>query len=64
MEWGIWIATWFYSVSVIQDNIEYIIKNHEILPALPLNNGYINRINNKLELQTPEQWSYLARQKN
>ena len=47
------------SVSDIQDYIEYIIKNHEILPKY-----YINRIKNRLlfkiragykaELKTPE----------
>ena len=53
-----------YSVSDIQDCIEFIIKKHEILTSIPPINVYINRINNKLvfkikdgyklELQTPE----------
>ena len=53
-----------YSISEIQDYIEYIIKKHETLPPNPLIHIYINRINNrlelkikdryKLELQTPE----------
>ena len=53
-----------YSISDIQDYIEYIIKKHETLPPNPLIHIYINRINNrlelkikdryKLELQTPE----------
>ena len=53
-----------YSVSDIQDYIEYIIKKHETLTAIPPIHVYINRINNrlvfkikdgyKLELQTPE----------
>ena len=48
----------------IQDYIEYIIKNHETLTAIPPIHFYINRINDrlmfeikddyKLELQTPE----------
>ena len=54
-----------YSVSDIQDYIEYIINKHKILPTIPPIHVYINRINNrlvfkikkdgyKLELQTPE----------
>ena len=53
-----------YSVSDIQDYIEYIIKNHKTLTTIPPIHVYINRINNrlvfkikhgyKLELQTPE----------
>ena len=53
-----------YSVSDIQDYIEYIIKKHETLTTLPPIHVYINRINNrlvfkikdgyKLELQMPE----------
>ena len=52
------------SVSNIQDYIEYIIKKHETLTAIPSIHVYINKINNrlvfktkdgyKLELQTPE----------
>ena len=54
----------FYSVSDIQDYIEYIIKKHETLTTIPPIHANINRINNrfvfkikdgyKLELQTPE----------
>ena len=53
-----------YSVSDIQDHIEFIIKNHEALTTMPPIHVYINRINNRLvfkikdghnlELQTPE----------
>ena len=53
-----------YSVSDIQDYIEFIIKKHETLTTVPPINVYINRVNYrlvfkvkdgcKLELQTPE----------
>ena len=53
-----------YSVSDIQDYIEYIIKKHETLLTILLTHLYINKINNrlvfkikdgyKLQLQTPE----------
>ena len=53
-----------YSVSDIQDCIEYIIEKHETLPTNPPIHIYINGINKrlvfqikygyKLELQTPE----------
>ena len=53
-----------YSMSDIQDYIEYIIKKHKTLTTIPPIHVYINRINNrlvfkmsygyKLELQTPE----------
>ena len=53
-----------YSVSHIQDYIEYIIKKRGTLTTVPPIHAYINRINNrlvfkikdgyKLELQTPE----------
>ena len=53
-----------YSVSDIQDYIEYIIKNHEALPTNPPIHIYISRISKrlvfkmkneyKLELQTSE----------
>ena len=53
-----------YSVSDIQDYIEYIIKKHEKLTTIAPIHSYVNRINNrlvfqikdgyKLELQTPE----------
>ena len=54
----------------IQDYIEYIIKKHETLTAIPPIHVYINKINNrlvfkikdrhKLELQTLKQWNYLV----
>ena len=54
----------FYFGSDIQDFIEYIIKKHATLTAIPPIHVYINQINNrlvfkikngyKLELQTPE----------
>ena len=37
-----------YSVSDIQDYIEYIIKKHETLKAIPPIHVYINRSNNRL----------------
>ena len=37
-----------YSVSDIQDYIEYIINKHEILTAIPPIHVYIDRINNRL----------------
>ena len=37
-----------YSVSDIQDYIEYIIKKHETLLTILLTHLYINRINNRL----------------
>ena len=43
-----------YSVSDIQDYIEYIIKKLETLTAKPHIHVYINRINNRLQLQSPE----------
>ena len=36
-----------YSVSDIQDYIEYIIKKHETLATIPPIHVYINRINNR-----------------
>ena len=41
----------FYSVSYIQYYIEYIIKKHETLTAIPLILVYINRINKRLVLE-------------
>ena len=35
-----------YSVSDIQDYIEYVIKEHKILTTIPPNHGYIKRSNN------------------
>ena len=62
-----------YSVSDIQDCIEYIIKKHEKLPTVPPIYVYINKINNrlvfeikdryKLELQTPETMKLFGRTK-
>ena len=66
------LADCSYSVSDIQDYIEYIIKKHEPLAIIPPIHFYINRINNrlvskikdghKLDLQTPETmkiiWKY------
>ena len=37
-----------YSVSDIQDYIEYIIKRHETLKTIPPIHVHINRINNSL----------------
>ena len=37
-----------YSVSDIQDYIEYIIKKHETLTTIPPIHVYINRINNRV----------------
>ena len=37
-----------YSVSDIQDYIEYIIKKHEALTTIPRIHVYINRINNRV----------------
>ena len=64
----------FYSVSDIQDNIEYIIKRPKTLPTNPPIHIYINRINNrlvfkikdgyKLELPTPETMKLLGSSKN
>ena len=38
----------FYSVSDIQDYIEYLIKKHETWTTIPPIHVYINRINNRL----------------
>ena len=64
----------YQMVLYIQDYIEYIIKKHETLTAIPPIHVYINRINNrlvfkikdgyKLGLQTPETRNYLVAQKN
>ena len=64
MEWWIWLPDRSYSVSDIQDYIEYITKKYETLTASPPIHVYFNRINNrlvfkikdgyKLELQAPE----------
>ena len=64
MEWWIWMPNGSYSVSDIEDYIEFIIKKHETLTTIPPIYVFINRTNNglvfkikdgsKLELQTPE----------
>ena len=41
-----------YSVSDIQDHIEYIIKKHETLTIIRPIHVYLNRINNKLVFGT------------
>ena len=41
----------FYSVSDIQDYIEYIIEKHEALTTISPIHVYINRINNRLVLK-------------
>ena len=40
-----------YSMSDIEDYVEYIIKKHEALPTNPLFQIYIQRINKKLVLK-------------
>ena len=39
------------SVADIQDYIDYMIKKHEILTAIPATHVYINSINNRLVFQ-------------
>ena len=55
-----------YSVSNIQDYIEYIIKNHETLTTVPPIHVYINRINDgyKLELQMLKAMKLFGSMKN
>ena len=63
-----------YSVSDIQDYIEYIIKKYETLRIFAPIHVYINRINNrlvlktedgyKLDLQTPETMKLFSSTKN
>ena len=63
-----------YSVSDIQDYIEYISKKHEILTTIPPSHVYLNRISNrlvfkikdgyKLELPTPETMKLFSSTKN
>ena len=43
-----------YSVSDIQDLIEYIIEKHETLTTIPHIYVYINRIDNRLVLNTED----------
>ena len=40
-----------YSVSAIQNYMEYVIKKHETLTTIPPIHIYINRINNRLEFK-------------
>ena len=42
------IALHSHSVSDIQDYIEYVIKKHETLTAIPSIHIYMSRINNRL----------------
>ena len=46
----------FYSVSDIQDYIEYIIKNLGTLTTIPPINVYINRINNGLVFKIKDRY--------
>ena len=46
MEWWIWIAR-SYSVSDIQDCIEFLIKKHETWTTIPPIHVYNNTINNR-----------------
>ena len=48
------LADGSYFVSDIQDCIEYIIKKHGRLIAIPPIHVYINRINNRLLLKTKD----------
>ena len=48
------LADGSYSVSDIQDCIEYIIKKHERLIAISPIHVYINIINNRLLLKTKD----------
>ena len=43
-----------FSVSDIQDYIEFIIKKHETLTTIPPFHIYINRINNRLVLKVED----------
>ena len=50
-----------YSVSDIQDYIEFIIKKHETLTTIPPIHVYINRINNRLAFKLKD-WYNLESQ--
>ena len=50
-----------YSVSDIQDYIEYIIKKNEIFPTNPYIHIYINRINNRLVFKKKDKRQIKAR---
>ena len=45
-----------YSVSDIQDYIDYIIKKHEKLTVVSPIHGYINRINNRLVFKIKDEY--------
>ena len=45
-----------YSVSDIQDYIEFIIKKHETLTTIPPIHVYINRINNSLVFKIKDKY--------
>ena len=45
-----------YSVSDIQDYIEYIIKKHETLTRIPTTHVYINKITNRLVFKIDKIW--------
>ena len=45
-----------YSVSSIQDYIEYIIKKHEILTTISPIHVYINRTNNRLVFKIKDEY--------
>ena len=74
MEWWAWIDRLSYSVSGIQDYIEYIIKKHKIVIKISLFYVHINRINNKLvfkinygyklDYKRLKQWNYFVAQKS
>ena len=45
-----------YSVSDIQDYVEYIIKKHETLRTIPPIHVYINRIDNRLAFEIKDKY--------
>ena len=45
------------SVPDIQDYIEYIIKTHRTLTAIPLIHIYMNRINNRLVFKIKDKYT-------
>ena len=45
-----------YSVSEIQDYVEYIIKKHETLTTIPSIHVYIHKINNILVFETKDEY--------
>ena len=48
MEWWKWVTRFSYSVSDIEDYMEYIIKTYKTLAAIPPIHICINRINIRL----------------